>query len=268
MKKLLAIITLCLLSIGIFVPFTTMAAPSGQLLFDEADALTDEQESYLEQQLSQNSAKYGADIAAAVVKGTDGQDIATFSDYFILNHNLGQNDGQDAILFVIDVEGREWYFSTHGETIYAFADRDIVALGDSVKPYLSNGDWAGAIDEFCKDAAGYIDYKQVNGVAYGQDREEQKSPAMPGLIGIIAGAIGSFGITKGMKGQLKTVKQKTTAADYFDPRNLKLRRHSDTFLYTNVTRVPINTENKGGGGGGFTTHTTGGSTFGGGGGKF
>ena len=266
MKKLLAIIALCLIFTGLIFPVAALAEPAQQLLYDEADVLSDDEEARLSQMLSEATAKYHTDIAAATLNGTDGQDITTFSDYFILNNNLGQNDGQDAILFLIDVEGREWHFSTHGETIYAFTDGGIEELGNQVLPYLRESNWAGAIEEYCQDAGGYIDYKQQNGVAVGQDTSE-KSPVIPGVIGVVAGILGSLGITKGMKAQLETVRSKPSASDYFDPRNLNLRRHSDTFLYMNVSRVPINTD-KNSGGGGFTTHSTGGSSFGGGGGKF
>lgn len=265
MKKILALITLCLMCVGFCFPVVSMAAPP--MIVDEANVLTDSQEAELSQKLSEASARYKTDIAAVFVNGIN-EDITTYTDKYILNNGYGQGESGDAILFLVDLNAREYHISTHGETIYAFTDAGHQELDRAVEQYLRNDDYAGAADEFCETAVGMIDYKKQNGVALYQDTEEEKAGnyGIKGVISVIIGLIGSFAITGSMKKELKSVRTKLAASDYFSPSNLKLTGQKETFLYNTITRIPINNEPKGGGG--FSTHTTGGSTFGGSGGKF
>ena len=172
---------------------------------------------------------------------------------------------------MVDTAGRGYHFSTHGENGFRFyfTDGAIAQLGEDVTAYLRNSDWGGAVEKYCDDVTYMVNYKDESGNAYVPSASTERKSGnalIKVVIAIIVGLIGAFAITKGMKNQLQTVKPKFSASDYFDPRELKLRGQKDTFLYFNVTKVPINTDNKSGGG--FSSHSTGGSTFGGGGGRF
>lgn len=281
-KRLSAIIILCLLVIGVMaVPAYALSLAGQAYVIDDADVLTDQEEETLNNELSEASAKYNTDIIALVTSATgidpDSSDydlaLQDFSDEYLAGY-ISSGGREDAVLYVVDTYGRGYHVSTHGNAIYAFADNDIYALCQELLPSLKDNDYYGAISEYGKLAGGFIDYKNVHGHAYSEDVQEEqgakdKNIPMKGLIGAVAGILGSLGITGSMKSKLKTVVSKTSAEDYFDPRTLKLNVEKDTFLYMNVSRIPIKTDPPKGSGGGFSTHTSsGGGTFGGGGGRF
>ena len=79
MKKIFALIALCLLCIGICFPAAVFEEPSQNLLVDEADVLSDDQEETLKNMLYDASGKYNADIIAVL---TDETGIDPYDDYY------------------------------------------------------------------------------------------------------------------------------------------------------------------------------------------
>lgn len=64
------------------------------------------------------------------------------------------------------------------------------------------------------------------------------------LICVIIGVAIGFVVVSIMKGQLKSVRPNSGAAEYIAADSFSLNLSQDIFLYANTTRVPRNTNNK------------------------
>ena len=86
-------------------------------------------------------------------------------------------------------------------------------------------------------------------------------------IAVVIGIILAFITVSIMKSQLKSVRISTEAREYMKSDTLSITKHSDRFLYRNVTRTARPKNNTSSGGGGVHVGSSG-RSHGGGGGKF
>ena len=223
------------------------------------------------------SEKYACDVAVAFVQSLDGRYVVDYSDDFFWYNGYGQGPERDGILLLVSVGDREFNESTSGYAITAFTDYGLQQyLEKNFTPYLGRDDWAGAAEQFIRDAGTLLE-EAKNGQPYDiyneghETRENIK--ANTGVAAIISVIIGFFsgGIPAGaMKRKLKSVEKNYGAANYVRG-GLHMRRSDDRFLYANVHKTPIPREQhrSGGGGGGSSVHfSSSGHSFGGSHGKF
>lgn len=64
------------------------------------------------------------------------------------------------------------------------------------------------------------------------------------LISLIVGVVIGFITVSVMKGQLKSVRQQSGAAEYITPDSFDVTVSRDIFLYQRTTRTPRNTDKK------------------------
>lgn len=269
MKKITALLAACLLCL--VLPFTVLADSQASKLTDNAGLLSASEAEEVTAALEQVSNKYNVDIAVMTTYGTNGIDIMTFSDQFFLDHGLGTGTDRSGVLLTLDMEGRQWHISTHGEGILAFTDYGIEQCGERIRSYLSSGAYADGFKEYANVADEYFEQERAGTPVdnYG-GAAERKAPGtgtyiLAVVVSLLAGFGISFAITGSMKRKLKSVVRQTSANAYADQGGLKLRENTDRYMYHHVVAVPLPRNNSSGG---SSTHMTGGSTFGGGGGSF
>ena len=272
MKKIAAFLSVVLLAFVITVP----AFASGELVVDNADLLSSEEEATLNSQLSELKSKYGMDIAVLTTNSTDGKSIMSYADDFY-DQNGYAADG--AILVVnMDTDNggadRGWWLSTAGRGIQVFTDYGIEQVGAEIRNYLSSGDYAGAFSAFAKTADQFADQYINKGQAYDIDNYyvAKKEPhwILWAVIALIIGAVLGLIVTSAQKGRHKTVRSQTNATTYMKEGSLNITNSTETFLYASVATTPIpQNNNRSGGGGGSSIHiSSGGVSHGGGGGRF
>jgi len=253
MKKWLSVL-LCIFLLCVTLGISAFAHPDR--LVDDADLLTSVEESVIREQLDQISQTYNMDVVIVTVPDIGNTSVVAYADdYFDYNgYGLGDS-GQDGVLLLINMAGRDWYISTCGAGIEAFDDSTIDTIGESIVEYLSVENYAQAFQTFSDECNYYID-GYVNGFPFSFGTNLLISLAIGFVIALIATGV--------MKGQLKSVHKQSAASEYVRQNSLNITQSNEIFLYRNVTRVRKETESSG-----SSTHTSSsGRSHGGGGGKF
>lgn len=235
-------------------------------LVDEADLLTDDEEGTLVEKLDTVSEKWQCDVAVVTVDSLGGKTATEFADDYFDYNGYGYGDNADGIMLVISMESRDWAITTHAFGIEAFTDAGQEYIMDKVTPPLGDGSYAKAFNVFADQCDDFLE-KARAGEPYDSDNLPKESHAKLYLLWIIpcliAGAIVAFIMTIKEKKSLKSVMKKAGAREYIN--GVKLSKKSDKFLYRNLEKVLIKTDDDGG----SSTHvSSSGETHGGSSGKF
>ncbi len=301
---LLSVMLLLSLCVGAFAAAGEIPADRQKpLLVDDADLLSDSEETALLLLLEQKSETVQADIAVVTVEDTDGTDVATYAmDYYDYN-GYGQGDDNDGVLLLISMAERDYYITTTGFCIEAITDYGRETIEGDFLPALSAGSYADAFRTFAAGCETLIQSAREGNVYdyYSSDSDSDNGyggyyndayeyfggeefsgtvsrpfNVVPNLLLALAIGFALALITvSAMKGKLKTVHHRYEASNYVVPGSLALQQSEDRFLYSNVTQTPIprhddNHSSHGGfsGGGSSVSFGSSGVSHGGGGGKF
>lgn len=237
MKKLIFILALLL---ALAVP----AFAAGDLLVDDADLLTRQEEKQLLRQLEEVSDQYGMDVVVVTVNGTNGSYIRDYADNYY-DYNGYADDG---VLLLVDMGAREWWITGTGDGMEIFTSSVIDDIGNEFEGALSDGDYAEAFEIYIEQCAYYI------------EDPFQAGPTI--LIALVLGLLTALIVTGIMRGQLKSVRSKAAASDYLKPGSMVVTNAHELYLYSNVTR--IRREQSSGG----THRSSSGRSHSGGGGRF
>lgn len=245
-------------------------------LIDEADLLSDGEETQLLEQLDEISQRQQADLVVVTKKSLDGKSAMEYADDFYDENGYGWGDGKDGILFLISMEERDWYITTSGFGITAVTDAGLEYLSDQFLEDLSEGDYLAAFTIFARMCDDYLTQAKT-GVPYDTDHLPKKpfpfASRLAAAFGI--GFLIALFAAEMMRSRLKTVRHQPTADSYVKKGSMKLTKETDMFLYRQIQRRERPKQNNSSGQanhaspGGSHTHTSSsGSTHGGGGGKF
>lgn len=221
-----------------------------QLVYDDADLLSDTEEAALPQKLADVSGNYSAQIVIATIASMDGGDIDGFVDYLYDTMGFGYGENRDGVLLLVCLDPREYRILSNGFAGVAIDPDDISKISDEIVGNLSGGDYAGAFNEFVDECAYYLD-GYINGFPFNAG----KSLGISLIIGIIIGLIAAFVL----KGQLKSVHIQSRAQEYVKNGSMYVNLSNDMFLYRNVTCTKKQSSNSSGSGG--TARSKGGGSF-------
>lgn len=207
-------------------------------IYDEADVLTDDEESALLDRLDSISNEYDFDVAVVTVNSTDGEDITYFSDAFYDDNYYGMGDDYDGILFVVDMGDRKWHFTTHGYGMTVFNNAGLEYLENRILPDLKNDDFATAFNIYADQCELFLK-QAATGTPYDSSNLPKEPFSIrfwiPVSLGI--GLVLAFLCTMGMRAQLKSVRSQESAVDYVRKGSMNVTRSNDIFLYSTVTRT-------------------------------
>ena len=259
MKRIMILMLVLLLSIGVVMP--VLAQDLMPRVVDQADLLSESEEASLCFQLDTISAQLGMDLVVVTAETLEGKSpMAYADDFFDYNGYAG-----DGVLLLVSMEDRDWWISTSGYGITAFTDAGIEYIGEQIVPSLSDGDYAGAFTIFADTCELFITQARA-----GEPFDSHNLPKEPFsffstlLVCLGIGFVIALIVTAVMKGQLKTVRAQSGAANYVKAGSLNVTHRQDLFLYRDVQRREKPKESSG-----SSTHTSSsGRSHGGGGGKF
>lgn len=265
-KRILTVLFALILCMVVVIP--TFAASDLPRLVDNADLLTDSEESTLLSKLNEISERQQTDVVVVTADTLDGKTPMDYADDFYDYNGYGFGADKDGVLLLVSLEDRDWWMSTTGYGITAITDAGIEYISEKFLSDLSDGDYADAFTtyaELCDDF-----FTQARS---GQPYDTGHMPKQPFniarnlLIALIVGFVIALLATGVMKGKLKTVRFQSAASNYVKANSMNVTESRDMFLYTHVDRraKPKDTDSSSG----SSTHTSSsGSTHGGGGGKF
>lgn len=251
MKKIIAfVLALFLVCIGVLASNASLPR-----LVDEADLLSDSEETVLLEKLDQISEERECDVVIVTVESLNGVEVTAAADDFYDYNYYGYGPDYDGILFLISMEERQFATSTFGFGIEAFTDYGQDMILEEVVPYLSDGDYNKAFLTFAVLCDEYLEAAR-NGQAYDVGNEKFSFEPMWILIALASGLVVAFIYTGTLKAQLNNVKMNNSAANYVENNSLKMAVSTDMFLYRNVTRTARPKDNGSSSGGGSSLRSS------------
>lgn len=206
-------------------------------VYDEADLLTDDEESELLDRLDSLSEEYYFDVAVATVQSTDGVAMNKFTDTFYDDNYYGLGDDYDGILFMVSIGDREWHITTHGYGMTVFNQDGLDYLKEKVTPELKDEDFAGAFNVFADQCELFLAQAET-GTPYDASTLPTEPLSLMWIpISIAIGFALALLCTMGMRAQLKSVRSQDSAVDYVRSGSMNVTRSNDIFLYHTVTRT-------------------------------
>lgn len=199
-----------------------------ELVYDEADLLSDSEETALNEKLLNVSQEYGAQILVVTISDMGGGDIDGYIEYLYDTMNFGYGANHDGVLLLVAMDIREYRILSNGLAGDAIGSGDIDVIGSAIETDLSDGDYSGAFGEFADRCAYYLD-GHINGFPFNFG----KNLLIALVVGILIGLIVAFIL----KGQLKSVRKQDRANVYMKPGSMQITIQNDLFLYSDVSRT-------------------------------
>ena len=112
-RKIISIMLLALILCSGFALSVFAEAPE-YFLYDEADLLTDAEETALEQKLADISGTYNAQIVVCTIASIDGSDIDQYDDYVYDTMGFGYGENHDGVMLLVCMDPREYRILSNG----------------------------------------------------------------------------------------------------------------------------------------------------------
>lgn len=265
-KLMLLVMSVSIMSV--FLGFSVSSAAGKKSVIDDAELIKASDEKELDKKIK-NIQKDKFDVVILTVKSLDGKSAQDYADDYYDNNDYGLDNEKSGVLFLVSKGDRKYHISTKGAGIKAFTDYGIGRIKEEIKPYLSDGDYFDACDEFLNITKDFVKaYK--DGTPYDTDNpynEEIDYVILEVIALVIAFVIAliSVGI---MRLRMNTAKPNGTAMEYIKKGSFKLTSEKDIFMYSTVTKTAKPKDNDNSAGGSTTHVSSSGSEHGGGGGSF
>ena len=257
-NKLRTGLGLCLLFLGLWGGLEIRGfSAADSRVFDSAGILTEEEEEKLDEECGELSEDIQADVLIATSRERAGDSKKEARD-FILDNKRGYGEGQESILFLINMEERVFTVYEYNEEAsgYLLTDDEIDAILASVKSDMSAGNYLEACQTFL-DGTEY--YSRID---YGENRPEEgnflDSVGIRLLIslGVSAAVIAILVVTRN-----KDAKPAGTV--YLKDGSRRIHSRQDFFTHTTVVKRKIETSSSSS----SHSHSSGGTSGGGHGGS-
>ncbi len=236
------------LVIAIIISLSLIATAQSPLLSDNADLLSDDEESTLSALLDEMSVAAGRDIAVMTIDFYHGSDIESYTETLC-------DDGfmEDGILLVVSMSTREYCLTKCGAVQDMIDDAGLDYIEEAFIPYLTDGEYLTAFSIFASLSRDAIDaYNDSGEIFEGEDFAPLIDVSSDGtatvtkghrplshyVICVIAGLVLALVAMLIMQSGMKTVKSRNYAGDYVIDGSLALRTSSDRFLYRTVSKTP------------------------------
>lgn len=253
-KKMISIILLLTLCFSLAVnvsaePQNISYVVDEYFILDDADLLSDIEETALQEKLVDISHTYNAQIVIATIPSMDEGDIDEFLEYFYDTMGLGYGENHDGVFMLVCMNPREYRILSNGFAGDAIDTSDIDSIGNIIVSDLSDGNYAAAFDEFADQCAYYLD-GYINGFPFNFGFNLVVCLAIGLVIGLITVLV--------LKGQLKTVRKQNLAHNYVIPGSMQITVQNDLYLYSDLKQTRKESKSSSSSGG---SRSTGGGSF-------
>ena len=264
-RKLLSVLFAVVICFSTAIP--VCAEESLSRLVDNADLLTDSEETSLLSQLDNISEKQEMDIVVVTTDSLEGYTPQEYADNVFDYCGYGVGDNRDGLLLLVSIEDNDWHISTSGYAITAFTDAGREYMSEQFLPYLSDGEYYKAFSTYADLCDQFITQAKTDEpYDVGNLPKEPFKIWFNVLIALGIGFVFAIIVVLYMKSKLKSVRFQPAASSYVRNGSMNVTQSGDFFLYSHLDRRERPKDNDSGG---SSTHTSSsGSTHGGGGGKF
>ena len=232
---------------------------------DEADILSDEEESRLSAKAEELSGRFGCTVYIVTADNfknyTLSDSVEVFTEELRAGYHLGAGAEQEMVLLCLSMAERDFDLMANG----SFGNRSFTDYGKEYmqKKFLdnfANNDWYGGFSDYL-DQCGDLMQRSADGKPF--DVGDNPLVGTVGfLISLGLAAIIAILISNSLRRGMRTTKEQTQANSYIVPNGVVITRRIDQFTHTTETRVydPPESKSSGGGGGGGTHISGGGSS--------
>ena len=264
-RKLLSVLFAVVICFSAAIP--VCAEESLSRLMDDADLLTDSEETSLLSQLDNISEKQEMDIVVVTTDNLEGYTPQEYADNVFDYCGYGIGENRDGLLLLVSIEDNDWHISTSGYAITAFTDAGREYMSEQFLPYLSDGEYYKAFSTYADLCDQFITQAKTDEpYDVGNLPKEPFKIWFNVLIALGIGFVFAIIVVLYMKSKLKSVRFQPAASSYVRNGSMNVTQSGDFFLYSHLDRRARPKDNDSGG---SSTHTSSsGSTHGGGGGKF
>lgn len=226
MKKLLSLLLVLILCASLTV--LTFAAYENDILIDEADLLTEQEEQRLRSALERIGQEFDAQLCLVTTNFTEGGDVDYYVNHLYDMGGYGYGEEKNGVMLLIAMDLREFRILSNGFASDAIGPGEIVDISDRITSKLTDGDYAEAVEAFAEDCEYYLD-GYLNGYPFEAGKALKTALIIGFVISLITVLI--------MMSQLKSVRKQNQANAYVKPGSLHIAQANDFFLYRNVRRT-------------------------------
>lgn len=242
----------------VFFPQSIRALAGSMNIYDNADLLTDSEETQLEESFGTLSASAGVDIKFLTVNGTDGKTQKTYLEDFVDEKCDAGDFSEDVVIMMIDMGERQITIQGYGTCEFYINNDRIEYMLDDVYAYVSDGDYFGAADTFAVEAEYYMheDKGVADGYEPGQDYGESyagpsnyyghDNTARTHVIMLVV-SLAIAAIIVAVMASNSGGKITTDSATYRSPGSRGITGRHDTYIRTTTTRTKRASSTSGGG---------------------
>ncbi len=258
MKKLIILICFALS----VVLLSVNAGASLPAVIDNADLLTEAEESTLENAASKLRARGYDVVILTMTGGYGGKGVTAYADDYFDHNGYGIGSDHTGVLFLVNMTERDLYISTSGKAIRVLTDRGIDMLLDTLTPHFSDGEYYNGFKLLLSELDYYVTaYENGTPVGTASSNDYLGAAAVCLVIGFIIAVLIMLGIKRGMN----TARLSRDAVYAINRDSFKLSRQRDIYLYSRTRRIPRSDPSSSG----SSTHrSSSGRSHGGGGRKF
>lgn len=228
---------------------STLCVDASEKVYDFADLFSGDEEINLYNKISSVSLETGFDIGIVTINNNNKDSASSFADDFY-DYNEFSLDG---VLFLIDMDNREYYFSTTGEAMFYFDDYRVNNVLDILESDMKNGYYYKASDNFLDSVLSNYNSGIVTS-KYEFDSNGRIVRKTPWVVFGGISLIVSFIIVMILRGRNKKIKIAKDANKYLDGK-LKLTNSDDRFLFKDVKKVYSPISHNDSSSGGFSSHS-------------
>ena len=260
-KKILSLIIVTFICISAVFPAyadiqTIPEDRQKPLLVDDADILSDSEESELLEKLTNISQDIDCEIAIVTVNSLEGKTAEAFADDYYDYNGYGAGACDDGAILVLAMDKRKYAVSTHGYALTALTDAGLKNIRDNFLPEFKKGDYYEGFNIFADMSSEYIKSARNGHIMDVKDFKGSFSWGINIIISLGIGLAIGLIVTLVMVSQLKSVAMQKSAVNYVKPGSLNVTNGSELFLYANVDRQYIEPSSSSSSSGGSSSHTS------------
>ena len=144
---------------------STPAINAEEKVYDFADILTKDEEDKLYKHVKNFVDGANMDYVLVTTSKNNKASASKYARDFYDYNDFGIGDSYDGVIFLVDMDTREFYMSTSGAAIKMYNNKRIAKLLDSVKSYFVDGDYGDGTIKFIEKLDYYasVGYPSADG---------------------------------------------------------------------------------------------------------
>jgi len=232
----------------------TPSVDAKEKVYDFADLFDDQEEKDLYDQINKFIKNTNMDLAVVTISYNNKHNAGVYSDDFYDYNDFGIGDDNSGLLFLIDMDTREIYFTTTGDAISVYTDYRKNAILDKVFRYMSDEDYFEGTRVFINAILSYSSIESSEDTNYTIDNDGMIVKDNSFIVGVfIFALIGTIVIILIMAYLNKTVHKANSSRSYLNNSTMRVNKVRDIFLGSHVSKVALPSDT--GSGGGSSTHS-------------